>query len=89
MSEITTASAEQSAGIEQIHQSIGQMDRATQQNAALVEEAAGAAQSLQERAGSLARQVSIFKLAGHKAVQAAVPPAHPAVQARARRALAA
>ena len=88
MGEITTASAEQSAGIEQIHQSIGQMDRATQQNAALVEEAAGAAQSLQERAGSLARQVSIFKLAGHKAVQAAVRPARPAVQTQARRALA-
>jgi methyl-accepting chemotaxis protein len=89
MGEITTASAEQSAGIEQIHQSIGQMDRATQQNAALVEEAAGAAQSLQERAGSLARQVSIFKLASHKAVQPVVHPARPAVQARARRALAA
>jgi len=88
MGEITTASAEQSAGIEQIHQSISQMDRATQQNAALVEEAAGAAQSLQERAGSLARQVSIFKLAGHASVQPGLRPARPAVQAQPQRALA-
>ena len=62
MGEITTASAEQSAGIEQIHQAISQMDQGTQQNAALVEEAAGAAQSLQDSAAGLARRVSFFKL---------------------------
>jgi methyl-accepting chemotaxis protein len=63
MSEIANASAEQSAGIEQVNHSIIEMDSMTQQNAALVEEAAAAAQSLQDQAGELARVVSIFKLA--------------------------
>ncbi|MFL6675682.1 MAG: methyl-accepting chemotaxis protein [Massilia sp.] len=62
MGEIANASAEQSAGIEQVNQSIIEMDSMTQQNAALVEEAAAAAQSLQDQAGELARVVSIFKL---------------------------
>ena len=62
MSEIANASAEQSAGIEQVNMSIIEMDSMTQQNAALVEEAAAAAQSLQDQAGELARVVSIFKL---------------------------
>jgi methyl-accepting chemotaxis protein len=55
MGEITAATSEQSAGIEQIHQAISQMDQVTQQNAALVEEAASAAQSLQESAAGLAQ----------------------------------
>jgi methyl-accepting chemotaxis protein len=73
MSEIANASQEQSAGIEQVNQSIIEMDSMTQQNAALVEEAAAAAQSLQDQASELARVVSIFKLeAGEeRAVQAA------------------
>ena len=62
MSEIANASAEQSAGIGQVNNSIIEMDGMTQQNAALVEEAAAAAQSLQDQAGELARVVSIFKL---------------------------
>ncbi|MYN01528.1 methyl-accepting chemotaxis protein [Pseudoduganella sp. DS3] len=62
MSEIASASQEQSAGIEQVNVSIIEMDAMTQQNAALVEEAAAAAQSLQDQAGELARVVSIFKL---------------------------
>jgi len=62
MGEITAASQEQTSGIEQINQAITQMDQVTQQNAALVEEASAAAQSLQEQAGSLVRAVSIFKL---------------------------
>jgi methyl-accepting chemotaxis protein len=62
MSEIASASQEQSAGIEQVNQSIIEMDAMTQQNAALVEEAAAAAQSLQDQAGELSRVVSIFKL---------------------------
>jgi uncharacterized phage infection (PIP) family protein YhgE len=62
MSEITAASQEQSAGIEQVNQAIGQMDQVTQQNAALVEQAAAAAASLQEQAGNLSQVVSIFKL---------------------------
>jgi len=73
MGEIANASQEQSAGIEQVNQSIIEMDSMTQQNAALVEEAAAAAQSLQDQASELARVVSIFKLeAGEeRAVQAA------------------
>jgi methyl-accepting chemotaxis protein len=62
MGEIANASAEQSAGIEQVNMSIIEMDSMTQQNAALVEEAAAAAQSLQDQAGELGRVVSIFKL---------------------------
>jgi methyl-accepting chemotaxis protein len=62
MSEIANASAEQSAGIAQVNTSIIEMDSMTQQNAALVEQAAAAAQSLQDQAGELARVVSIFKL---------------------------
>ncbi|MGJ9417676.1 methyl-accepting chemotaxis protein [Massilia sp. CMS3.1] len=62
MGEIANASAEQSAGIEQVNMSIIEMDSMTQQNAALVEEAAAAAQSLQDQAGELSRVVSIFRL---------------------------
>ena len=64
MSGIATASLEQSSGIEQVNQAVGQMDEATQQNAALVEQAAAAAESLQDQADKLALAVSIFKLAG-------------------------
>lgn len=62
VSEITLASNEQSVGIEQVNQAIGQMDQTTQENAALVEEAAAAAQSLQEQAHQLEKTVSLFKL---------------------------
>ncbi|WP_228896066.1 methyl-accepting chemotaxis protein [Pseudoduganella aquatica] len=62
MVEITSASHEQSDGIGQVNQSIIQMDDATQQNAALVEQAAAAAQSLQEQAAMLDQVVGIFKL---------------------------
>lgn len=62
MGEISVASAEQSSGIEQIHQAISQMDQSTQQNAALVEEAASAAVSMQESAANLAHRVSVFKI---------------------------
>jgi methyl-accepting chemotaxis protein len=61
--EISAASHEQTQGIEQINQAITQMDQVTQQNAALVEEAAAAAQSMQEQAGSLVQAVSVFRLA--------------------------
>jgi methyl-accepting chemotaxis protein len=68
VSEITSASTEQTSGIEQINQAIMQMDQVTQQNAALVEEAAAAAASLQDQAGNLAQAVSVFRLeASHKA----------------------
>ncbi|MDB5776441.1 MAG: tar13 [Herbaspirillum sp.] len=62
MSEILAASVEQSAGIEQVNQAVTQMDQATQQNAALVEEAAAAAASLQDQAGRLVQAVAVFKL---------------------------
>ncbi|SFN17844.1 methyl-accepting chemotaxis protein [Variovorax sp. OV329] len=62
MGEITAASHEQTQGIEQINQAISQMDQVTQQNAALVEEAAAAAASLQEQAGGLVHAVSVFRL---------------------------
>jgi methyl-accepting chemotaxis protein-1 (serine sensor receptor) len=60
--EIALASGEQRDGIEQISIAISQMDSVTQQNAALVEEAAAAADSLQQQAQSLTEAVSIFKL---------------------------
>ncbi|OWY28418.1 methyl-accepting chemotaxis protein [Herbaspirillum robiniae] len=60
--EITAASHEQSTGIEEINRAITQMDEVTQQNAALVEEAAAAAQSLQDQAGKLQDVVSVFKI---------------------------
>jgi len=62
MSEIMAAGAEQSAGIEQINQAVVQMDQATQQNAALVEEAAAATASLQDQAQALAELVGTFRL---------------------------
>jgi len=66
MADITLASAEQSTGIEQVNEAITQMDGVTQQNAALVEEAAAAAASLQEQATTLAQLVSVFNV-GHGA----------------------
>ncbi len=66
--EISAASREQEAGIAQINQAIVEMDTVTQQNAALVEQAAAAASSLQEQAGGLAQLVSMFR------IDAALPP---------------
>jgi len=61
--EISSASDEQRAGIEQVNQAISEMDQVTQQNAALVEEAAAAAEAMQEQAGRLADAVSVFRIA--------------------------
>jgi methyl-accepting chemotaxis protein len=63
MGEITAASQEQSAGITAVNTAIVQIDVITQQNAALVEQAAAAAESLQEQADLLAHAVSVFKIA--------------------------
>ncbi|MES2350096.1 MAG: methyl-accepting chemotaxis protein [Pseudomonadota bacterium] len=60
IADITTASAEQSIGIQQINQAICEMDHVTQQNAALVEEAAAAAASMQEQADGLTSMVAAF-----------------------------
>jgi methyl-accepting chemotaxis protein len=62
MSEIAAASVEQSAGIEQVNQAISHMDGMTQQNATLVEQAAAAAESLEEQAQNLLATVSGFKV---------------------------
>ncbi|MDE2418006.1 MAG: MCP four helix bundle domain-containing protein [Burkholderiales bacterium] len=62
MREVTVASQDQASGIEQVNQAVGQMDQVTQQNAALVEEAAAAAQSLEQQAKSLLHTVSVFHL---------------------------
>jgi methyl-accepting chemotaxis protein len=73
MGEIANASQEQSAGIAQVNLSIIEMDSMTQQNAALVEEAAAAAQSLQDQASELAHVVSIFKLVEGEEPQLVAP----------------
>jgi PAS domain S-box-containing protein len=65
MGEISAASSEQSAGIDQVNNAITSMDEVTQQNAALVEEAAAAAESLVDQAESLIEVVSVFKLSGN------------------------
>ena len=75
MGEISSASREQEGGITQINHAVTEMDAVTQQNAALVEEAAGAAGSLQEQADRLQQMVAVFKVDG---AQAAAPaPARP------------
>lgn len=73
MSEITAASQEQSSGIVEINTAITHMDEMTQQNAALVEQAAAAAESLQEQAEALSSTVATFKLE-HGAATASMKP---------------
>jgi len=75
MSEIAAASSEQSSGIEQVNQAVLQMDNVTQQNAALVEEAAAAAESMRNQAEVLAQAVSVFTLeSGKETSHVAVKP---------------
>src|SRR5471032_2531771 len=62
MGEITSASVEQHTGIEQVNQAVMQMDEVTQQNAALVEEASAAAQSMAAQSSMLRELVSVFRL---------------------------
>jgi len=62
MTEISMASQEQRAGIEQVNQAVTQMDEMTQQNSALVEEAAAAAADMRNQASKLAELVGTFKL---------------------------
>ena len=87
MAEIASASGVQTVGIAQINMAITQMDEVTQQNAALVEEAAAAAGALQDQASTLAELVSIFKLGNEQrqrpaapARKIAAPPAAPAAR---------
>ncbi|CAG4893368.1 Methyl-accepting chemotaxis protein III [Paraburkholderia gardini] len=62
MSEIKSATIEQGTGIEQVGQAVSQMDQVTQQNAALVEEAAAAASALEDQAQSMTEAVAEFRL---------------------------
>jgi methyl-accepting chemotaxis protein len=64
ISEISAASVEQSQGIAQVGEAVAQLDRVTQQNAALVEESAAAAESLKVQAAQMAQVVSVFKIDG-------------------------
>ena len=86
ISDIAAASAEQRQGIEQVNDAITQMDQVTQQNAALVEEAAAASNAMQEQAASLAHAVSVFQL---EAVTAAPAPRYDHRPARVQHARAA
>ncbi len=63
--EISSASLEQSTGIGQVGDAVSQLDQVTQQNAALVEESAAAAESVKVQAAQLAQTVAVFKLAAH------------------------
>ena len=65
--EITAAAGEQSDGIAQVNTAVSQLDQMTQQNAALVEQSAAAAQSLKEQAARLAETVQVFQLGAHAA----------------------
>jgi methyl-accepting chemotaxis protein len=87
MGEIMAASQEQGAGIEQINQAIAQMDQVTQQNASLVEEAAAAAESMQDQARALTQVVSLFKLGGGQAATASATRREPAYPAPGRQPL--
>ena len=73
MGEISSASDEQSRGIDQIGQAVTEMDRVTQQNAALVQESAAASASLEEQAGRLSQAVAVFKISQHQAKSLTAP----------------
>ncbi|MFC3656247.1 HAMP domain-containing protein [Xanthomonas hyacinthi] len=83
MGEISAASQEQSSGIEQINQTVTQMDEATQQNAALVEEASASARALEEEARRLSEAAAVFRL-GAADSPAATAPVRAAAKAPAR-----
>ena len=84
MGEISAASDEQSSGIDQVNRAVSQMDEVTQQNAALVEEAAAAAGSLQEQAERLVQAVAVFKINAGEVIE--VPARQLAQQAQPQRA---
>ncbi|WP_175984095.1 methyl-accepting chemotaxis protein [Burkholderia vietnamiensis] len=92
MGEIAAASGEQSRGIEQVNQAITQMDEVTQQNAALVEEAAAASTSLEDQGRQLSEAVAFFRVDGTRASQpvpaAPKPARRPASRAAAGKATA-
>jgi methyl-accepting chemotaxis protein len=79
MGEITSASSEQTAGIGQINVAVAQMDQVTQQNAALVEEAAAAAGAMRDEAKRLAASVGVFRTGTRHAAMPAPAPVRPAL----------
>jgi methyl-accepting chemotaxis protein/methyl-accepting chemotaxis protein-1 (serine sensor receptor) len=81
MGEITSATQEQTAGLEQIHHAITEMDTITQQNVALVEEAAAASGALQDQASSLSRVVSVFQIDSQGRTASAAVQARAVIQA--------
>ncbi|WP_426317892.1 methyl-accepting chemotaxis protein [Pseudoduganella sp. R-43] len=81
MGEITSATQEQTAGLEQIHQAITEMDTITQQNVALVEEAASASTALQDQANSLSKVVSVFQIDSERREHPAAVQARAVIQA--------
>ncbi|MBV6807017.1 methyl-accepting chemotaxis protein [Xanthomonas euvesicatoria] len=94
MGEISAASQEQSAGIEQVNLTVTQMDEATQQNAALVEEATAAARAMEEQAQQLTEAVAVFKVDANapvarklSAIASAVSHQRPATRPAARAAV--
>jgi methyl-accepting chemotaxis protein len=76
--EISAATQEQNDGIAQVHRAVTQMDETTQQNSALVEQTAAAAQTMREQADTLERAVSAFKI--NASVAAYAPPPRAAVR---------
>jgi methyl-accepting chemotaxis protein len=82
IAEIAAASQEQSSGIDEVNKAVTQLDEVTQQNAALVEEAAAASKSMDDQASNLQELVSIFSIGDAMAEQAA-PPARPRATAKA------
>ncbi len=87
MNEISAASGEQRTGIEQVNQAVTQMDEVTQQNAALVEEASAAAQSMSSQATALREMVSVFNIgsAGRTATASLAPAANVVASAAVKR----
>jgi methyl-accepting chemotaxis protein-2 (aspartate sensor receptor) len=82
ITDISHASAEQSNGVAQVGEAVSNMDQTTQQNAAMVEEMAGAAESLRQQSDELVRAVSVFRLQGGSAPAAPRPaPLPPKAQA--------
>jgi methyl-accepting chemotaxis protein len=82
IAEIAAASQEQSAGIEQVNKAVMQMDEVTQQNAALVEEAAAASESMDDQAQGLDQLMGYFTLDKDAAPRASAPRAAAPVAAR-------
>jgi methyl-accepting chemotaxis protein len=82
MGEMSASSGEQTKGISQIGDAVNQLDQVTQQNAALVEESAAAAESLKHQAKALAQAVAVFRLEGDKPATATLSASLAAVPAQ-------